>query len=164
MAQNHPIPEADEAVFTATITPHRSLSPRGLACLMAFFGVVGLCVSIPFYLMGAWPIVGFMGLDIVLIYAAFRYHNATARSYEQIFLSRITLLIRAVSWRGQVRERRFNPLWSRLEREDHPEFGLEKLEIVEGRARVQIAQALGREERAAFARALQNGLREAKRG
>jgi uncharacterized membrane protein len=164
MPQNHPKPQLDEPVFIATITPHRSLSPRGLAWLMAFFGVVGLCVSIPFYLLGAWPIVGFMGLDIVLIYAAFRYHNATARSYEQIFLSRITLLIRAVSWRGQVREMRFNPLWSRVVREDHPEFGLEKLEIVEGRARVEIAQALGREERAAFARALQNGLREAKRG
>lgn len=163
MAQGHPITPPDEAVFTATITPHRSLSPRGLALLMGFFGVVGIAVSIPFYLLGAWPIAGFMGFDVLLIYAAFRYHNATARSYEQVFLTKISLMIRAVSWRGEVREARLNPLWSRLEREDHPEFGLEKLEIVEGRTRIEIAKALGREERADFAKALQDGLREAKR-
>jgi len=157
-------PKSPEApIFTATITPHRSLSRRGLALLMGFVGAVGLVVSIPFYLLGAWPIAGFMGLDIVLIYLAFRYHNATARAYEEIVLTRLQLLFRAVNWRGAAREYRFNPRWTRLEREDHPEFGPERLTLVQGRARVEIAACLGREERTDFAEHLQRALHESRR-
>jgi len=153
----------DRVIFQATLQPHRSLSPFGLMLLMGFVALVGLSVSIPFYLMGAWPIVGFMGLDVALIYLAFRYNNAAARAYEQVFLSRIELLFRAVDWRGQIREARFNPFWTRLEREDHPEFGLEKLSIVQGKQRVEIGACLGREERADFAQAFQRALSETRR-
>lgn len=152
-----------EPLFTATLQPHRSLSPFGLGVLMAFVGLVGLGVAIPFYLIGAWPIAGFMGLDVLLIYAAFRANNRAARAYEQIFLSRIELLFRSVSAQGRLHERRFNPHWTRLEREDHPEFGLESLALVQGRARVEIAGCLGREERADFAEALGRALVESRR-
>lgn len=163
MQQGHPKSE-DDPVFDAVITPHRSLSGRGLFWLMAFFVFVTTAISIPFYLMGAWPVVGFLGLDLLLIYAAFRYHNATARAYERIVLSRIELMFRSVSWRGAVKERRFNPVWVRLERQEHPEFGTEKLELVQGKQRVEIASQLGREERGDFARHFQNALTSAKRG
>jgi uncharacterized membrane protein len=154
----------ESPVFDAVITPHRSLSPRGLFWLMAFLLCVTTVVSVPFYILGAWPVLGFFGLDILLIYIAFRYHNATARAYERIVLSRIELLLHSVSWRGVVRERRFNPAWTRIERDEHPEFGTEKIEIVQGRERVEIAAALGREERGAFADAFQQALATAKRG
>ena len=98
-----PISRLETPLFEATLHPHRSLSRNGLAWVMGFVGLVGLAVSIPFLILGAWPIAGFMGLDVALIYAAFRYHNATARSYEQIVLSQIELLFRSVSWRGVVR-------------------------------------------------------------
>lgn len=153
----------DTPIFTATLQPHRSLSPFGLSLLLGFVGVTGLAVSIPFYLMGAWPIVGFMGLDVALIYAAFRYNNAEARAYEQVFLSRIELLFRSVNWRGVICEARFNPHWTRLEKEEHPEFGLEKLSIVQGRAKIEVGACLGREERADFAEAFQRALSESKR-
>lgn len=155
--------ELDAPVFTAHITPHRSLSPRGLAWLLGLLAALVTALSIPFYLMGAWPVVGFLGLDIILIYLAFRYHNATARAYEQVILSRISLIIRKVSWRGKVSEKRFNTPWTRIEREEHPEFGTEKVEIVQGRARVEVAAALGREERGEFADAFQQALTTAKK-
>jgi uncharacterized membrane protein len=158
-----PISPMDAPLFTATLHPHRSLSPFGLSLVLGFVGVVGLAVSIPFYLMGAWPVVGFMGLDVALIYFAFRYNNAEARAYEEVLLTRIELLFRAVDWRGRMREARFNPFWTRLEKEEHPEFGLEKLSIVQGRARVEIGACLGREERADFAEAFQRALSESKR-
>lgn len=166
MQANHPDSgpnAAEQPVFEAVITPQRSLSSRGLFLLMGFLIFVTTAVSVPFYLMGAWPVVGFLGLDLVLVYAAFRYHNATARAYERILLTRIELIFRSVSWRGRVRERRFNPAWARIVREDHPEFGTEKVEIVQGKARVEVAAALGREERGAFADAFQKALATAKR-
>lgn len=163
MTESDPKSRLETPIFTATLHPHRSLSKRGLVVLMGFVGLVGLAISIPFWLLGAWPIAGFMGLDVALIYLAFRYHNASARAYEQIFLSRIELLVRAVSWRGAIREARFNPLWTRLEKQEHPEFGIEKLALVQGRARVEIAACLGREERADFAEAFSRALTESKR-
>ncbi|MGL5448142.1 MAG: DUF2244 domain-containing protein [Rhabdaerophilum sp.] len=162
MSQANPKSD-DPPVFDAVITPHRSLSSRGHFWLMAFLVLVTTAISIPFYLLGAWPVVGFLGVDLVLIYFAFRYHNATARAHERIVLSRIQLLFCSVSWRGKVRERIFNPAWVRLEREEHPEFGTEKLEIVQGKSRVEIAAQLGREERADFASAFQKALATAKR-
>lgn len=152
-----------DPIFTATLHPHRSLSKQGLVVLMAFVGIVSLAVSLPFYLLGAWPVAGFMGLDVALIYLAFRYNNAAAGSYEQIVLSRLELLFRSVNWRGVAREARFNPLWTRLEKEEHPEFGIERLALVQGRARVEIAGCLGREARADFAEAFQRALADAKR-
>jgi uncharacterized membrane protein len=163
MQQGNPKSE-DDPVFDVVITPNRSLSGRGLFWLMAFLLFVTTAMSVPFYLMGAWPVVGFLGLDLLLIYAAFRYHNATARAYERIVLSKIELMFRSVSWRGAVRERRFNPAWVRLERQEHPEFGTEKLELVQGKARVEIAAELGREERGEFAAYFQNALTIARRG
>jgi uncharacterized membrane protein len=168
LAPIHPIPQEsapdpEATVFHATLTPHRSLSQRGLALVMAFVGLAGLAISIPFYLMGAWPVLGFVGLDVLLIYGAFRLNNAAARAHEEIVLSRLRLIVRAVSWRGQVSEWRFNPAWSRIEREEHPEFGTERLEVVEGRRRAEVARALGRSERANFADAFQRALAEAKR-
>lgn len=165
MAEGNPksVEDIEKPVFTAHITPHRSLSARGLAWLMGLLAALITMLSIPFYLMGAWPVVGFLGIDIILIYLAFRYHNATARAYEQVVLSRIELIIRKVSWRGRVAERRFNTPWARIEREEHPDFGTERVEIVQGRARVEVASALGREERGAFADAFQQALSSAKR-
>jgi uncharacterized membrane protein len=162
VATNDPIP-LEDPIFTALITPHRSLSRRGLTLVMGFVGAVGLAVSVPFYLLGAWPVVGFMGLDVVLIYLAFRYNNQTARAYEEIVLTRIQLLFRKVSWRGKAEEFRFNPLWTRLERQDHPELGIEGLALVQGRARVEIASCLGREERADFADHFARALAESRR-
>lgn len=169
MQSNPNSPESSKAVdiaapvFEALLTPHRSLSRRGLALLFSFFILVGLATSIPFFLLGAWPVLGFMGLEIGLVYVSFRYHNATARAYEEIILSRLELLFRSVSWRGQIREARFNPAWTRLERDVHPEFGIEKLEIVQGRQRVEVAASLGREARGEFADAFQRALSDARR-
>lgn len=158
-------PESDNEapVFTAILRPHRSLSPQALAWVIGLTALAGILVSIPFYLMGAWPIVGFMGVDVILIWLAFRINAAEARNEEQIFLSRVRLFIRNLDWRGKSRETALNPRWSRLEREEHPEWGLERLCVVQGRARHEVARCLGREDRADFADAFARALAEAKR-
>lgn len=156
-------PAPDAPVFTAVLRPHRSLSDKGLTYVMGFVGIVGLAVSIPFFLLGAWPVVGFMGLDVALIYLAFRANNRAARACEEILLTRFNLVVRAISPKGRTNERRFNPHWTRLEREEHPDFGTERLDLVQGRARLEIARFLGREQRGEFANAFQRALQEAKR-
>ncbi len=90
---------------------------------------------------------------------------ATAASdYEVVTVTASELKVRKVSHRGRVRECTLNPLWVRLDRIVHEEFGIERLFLVSHGRRLPIAAFLGPHEKASFARALANALGEAKRG
>ncbi len=58
--------------FRAVLTPHRSLGPKGFLILMTALSVVSFIAGMAFYLSGAWPVLGFFGLDVVLVYVAFK--------------------------------------------------------------------------------------------
>ena len=75
-------PADEPALFCALITPHRSLGGAGFLVLMAAIGGVSFAAGIVFLILGAWPVVGFFGLDVVLIYWAFRINYRAARAYE----------------------------------------------------------------------------------
>jgi uncharacterized membrane protein len=155
---------ADAVVFKARLTPHRSLDRRGHFILFGFiFGVTAI-ISIPFYILGALPIVGFFGLDALLLWFAFRVSNARARAYEEVIVTHIDLLFRRMTWRGRLSEWRFNPLWVKLAREDHAEYGTQRIALVEGRTSVEMGAFLGPHEKADFAGALKAALAEARRG
>src|SRR5271163_4512142 len=117
-----------------------------------------------FLLIGRWPVFGFLGLDVLLVYWAFRANFRAARAYEEVTVTASELTVRKVSHRGGVREWTLNPLWVRLERIVHEEFGIERLSLVSRGQRLTIAGFLGPAEKASFASALSNALGEAKRG
>ena len=100
--------------FSAVLTPHRSLSPRGFLILMTAIGVVSFAAGFAFFLIGAWPVVGFFGLDAVLIYFAFRLNYRAGRLYETVELTDEALTIRRVRPSGRVETWSFNPYWVRL--------------------------------------------------
>jgi uncharacterized membrane protein len=155
---------ADPKIFSAVITPHRSLTPRGFLILMLCLGGLSFVSGMAFVLMGAWPVFGFFGLDVLLVYIAFRANFRAARAYEEVTVTATELTVRKVNPRGSVREWTLNPLWVRLERIVHQEFGIERLFLVSRGRRLTIANALGPDEKASFAQALSNALGEAKRG
>ncbi len=155
---------ADPKIFSAVITPHRSLTPRGFLILMLCLGGLSFVSGMAFILMGAWPVFGFFGLDVLLVYLAFRANFRAARAYEEVTVTASELTVRKVNARGGIREWTLNPLWVRLERIVHQEFGIERLFLVSRGRRLTIANALGPDEKASFAQALSNALGEAKRG
>ena len=159
-------PDSDAAhpIFARRIHPHRSLSQRNFAVLMLLVASVSAAVSVPFFLLGAWPVVGFFGLDVLLVYVAFRASFRSARAYEDVALTPLELHVAKVTARGQRRDWRFNPHWVRLEREEHEEFGTQKLALVSRGRAVVIAGFLGPDEKAAFATQLGHALGEARRG
>src|SRR5262245_18694636 len=157
-------PDAEPTLFSAIITPHRSLGGVGFLVLMGFVIVVSFAAGMAFLLMGAWPVFGFFGLDVLLLYWAFRINYRRALAYEEVAVTPTTLTVRKVSHRGKAREWRLNPLWVRLEKVTHEEFGIERLLLVSRGRQLTIASFLGPDEKAAFAQALGNALHEAKRG
>jgi uncharacterized membrane protein len=157
-----PVPEP--AIFSAVITPHRSLGSTGFLILMLAIGGLSFVSGMVFLLLGAWPVFGFLGLDVLLVYVAFRANFRAARAYEEVTVTSSELTLRKISPRGAVRQWTLNPLWVRLERIVHEEFGIERLFLVSRGRRLSIAACLSPDEKASFANALSLALGEAKRG
>jgi uncharacterized membrane protein len=158
-------PEAAEpTLFSALLTPHRSLNRTGFLVLMALLSAISFAAGIAFLLMGAWPVFGFFGLDAVAIYWAFRINFARARACEEISVTPSELRVRRVSHRGKVAEWVLNPLWVQIDQKAHEEFGIEKLYLVSRGRRLAIASFLGPDEKASFIKALNTALQAARRG
>jgi uncharacterized membrane protein len=155
---------ADPKIFSAVITPHRSLAPTGFLIFMLCIGGLSFACGLLFLLLGAWPVFGFFGLDVLLVYWAFRANYRAARAYEEVTVTAAELTVRKVNHHGGVREWTLNPLWVRLDRTVHEEFGIERLFLVSHGRRLPIAAFLGADEKASFAHALSSALSEARRG
>jgi uncharacterized membrane protein len=154
----------DPKIFSALLTPHRSLGPTGFLIFMACLGGLSFVSGIVFVSIGAWPVFGFFGLDVLLVYLAFRANYRSARAYEEVTVTASELTVRKVNHHGGVRQWTLNPLWVQLERMVHAEFGIERLFLVSHGRRLAIAGFLSPAEKASFARALTSALGEARRG
>ena len=155
---------AEPVLFSALLTPHRSLNRTGFLLVMAFLSVISFAAGMLFLLMGAWPVLGFFGLDVLAIYWAFKINFRRARACEEIWVTPSELRLRRVNHRGHRTEWVLNPLWVRLETVAHEEFGIERLYLVSRGRRVSIGSFLGPDEKASFANALRAGLAAARRG
>jgi len=164
-AGNHFDPDAPEPVlFSALLTPHRSLNRTGFVLVMAFLSVISFATGLAFLIMGAWPVLGFLGLDVLAIYWAFKVNFRRAKASEEIWVTPSELRLRRISHRGHVMEWKLNPLWVRVDQIAHEEFGIEKLYLVSQGRRVSVGSFLGADEKASFYNALNEGLAAARRG
>ena len=107
-------PKRDARSFQATLAPYRSLSPAGFATLMTAVGAVGFMSGIAFLLLGAWPVMFFFGLDVLLIYVAFRMSYRSGRLYETIDLTPEHLTLARFHPSGRGEQFEFNPTWVRV--------------------------------------------------
>lgn len=94
--------------------PHRSLSPEGFLILMAAIGAVSFIVGVAFLLIGAWPVFGFFGLDVALIYFAFRLNYRDGQVYEVIRISADRFEFTRVGSDGHREKQGLNPYWARV--------------------------------------------------
>lgn len=150
-------PKTDQ--WSVTLTPHRSLTRQGLLAVMVAVTASNLAAGILFLMLGAWPVIGFMGLDVVLIWFAFRWNIAAGRRSEHIVASGDELKLLRLSSQEPAQEIVFNRRWVQV----HLEFD-EARELV-GRLYLrshgklhEIAAFLGAEERRSLAKALQQSI------
>lgn len=146
--------------FDAVLRPHRSLGPTGFFILMSALCAVSFVYGIVFIMIGAWPIFGFLGVDVLLIYLAFRMSYRSGRLYETVQVSERDLEIRRVHPGGQVQTWRFNPYWARVHMDDPPDHDSALVVSSHGR-RLAIGSFLTPEERLDFSKALKASLARA---
>jgi uncharacterized membrane protein len=155
--------EADDPVFAALLTPHRSLSRNGFTILMVMAGGILLVQAFFFFVTGAWPVATFLGLDLVALYVAFKLNYRAARAREEIRVSRTELLIRKVTPAGRATDHRYNPFWARFRVDRHKEIGITGMQVTgEGRT-TPIGSFLNPDDRESFADAFSHALATARR-
>ena len=154
----------DGVIFSATLTPHRSLGRRGFLVLMAAIGGLWFLTGVYFWTLGAWPILGFFGLDFLAVYVAFKLNYRAARAYEEVEVSRTHLLVRRVAANGRAQELRFNPAWVRLEVETIKDEGVRRILLRSRERRVPIGTFLNPQDRKSFAQAFGAALAAARSG
>jgi uncharacterized membrane protein len=163
-ATSDPTERFDAPVFSVIIRPHRSLGPGGFRIVMILVCLCSIVASIPFVVMGFWPVAGFFGLDFLGLYIAFQISFRQGRSFEILELTPIRVLVRKVTSRGLAREWEFNPLWTRLDRVVDDEFGLQRLSLSSRGQHVVIARDLSPPERETLADSFSRALSDVKRG
>lgn len=153
MSTDAPAP-ALPARFDAVLYPNRSLGPAGFHLLMAAIVLVSAAIGAGFVLVGAWPVTGFLGLDVVLLYLAFRWSYREARRAEFIRLDQDGLTVRRIGPAGEAREWRLEPYWVRVAIDD-PDSRL----VLSARGHhLAIGAFLTADERLELARALRTAL------
>ncbi|MGE0502742.1 MAG: DUF2244 domain-containing protein [Rhizobiaceae bacterium] len=157
-------PPPDRPIFSALLTPHRSLGRTGFLVLMGALGFAWLATGLFFLSAGAWPVFGFFGLDLLAIYVAFRLNYRAARAREEVSVSRTALEIRKVAPSGRAVEHRFNPFWARFAVSRHQEIGITRMAVEGQGRRVPIGAFLNPDDRETFATAFGNALATAKAG
>jgi uncharacterized membrane protein len=139
--------------FKAVLTPNRSLGPTGFLILMSAVGLVSFVVGLAFASMGAWPVMGFFGLDVALIYWAFRQNYRSGRASEVIEVTPHSVLLTRYDEKGRATELDFNTYWVRLALEERSD-GRSHLNLVTRGDKTLIADFLSDEERRDFAEVL----------
>ena len=153
---------ADEPFFRALLTPHRSLGRTGFAILMGALLFGWLATGAFFLSHGAWPVFGFFGLDVFLVYIAFRMNYRAARAREEVSVSRTALDIKKTAPSGRSQAHRFNPFWARFSVSRHDEIGITRMAVESREESVSIGSFLNPDDRESFAAAFSSALAKAK--
>ena len=150
---------ADARPFEATIYPNPPIGRRGVAGLLLCLSTVSLVMSVGFVLAGAWPVAGFMGLDVALLFVAFREIRRRARCSEHIRLDRSGLHVRRVFADGSARAWRFEPYCVQVRMDDPPRRD-SLLTLASHGSSLRLGSFLTVTERVALARALRSALKD----
>ena len=141
-------------LFDAVLHPYRSLSPRGFVILMTLLGTISFAAGFSFVALGAWPVFGFLGLDVALVYLAFRMNYRAARNFELVRLTENKLTVSRGGPRIKHESFVFQPYWVRVEIDNSSNYEDQLILTSHGRS-VIIGAFLSPDERLDLARALQ---------
>jgi uncharacterized membrane protein len=101
--------------FATSLRPHRSLSPEGFRWLIRGAIAANVAIGLPLYLLGAWPVLGFMGLDVYLLWWLFKRNYLDARRSERLVLTDRDLIVDRVAPDGEREQHRLDAYWLRVE-------------------------------------------------
>ncbi|MFV3127400.1 DUF2244 domain-containing protein [Niveispirillum sp. KHB5.9] len=145
----------DTVLFRAVIHPHRSLSPAGFRRLIWAVAAISLGAGLGFFLSGAWPVIGFMGVDVALLWWAFKASYRSGHARETVELTDRALIVERVDPANRRQSWTLQPAWLRVHLDERP--GAQVTLSSHGRQLV-VGTYLSPDEKRGFASALREAL------
>ena len=146
------------ALFQTVVAPHRSLPAVGFLVVMGALVGLSIAIGVGFMLVGAWPVIGFLGIDIILVYVVFRISYRSARQSEHLRLTAHGLEVVFLDGSGQARRTFIQPYWASVHLE--PLAGGHKRLLIRSHGKtLEIGAFLGSEQKVALAESLSDAIR-----
>ena len=158
-----PLNAGERLYFDAEIRPNRSLPNPGFYALMAAIAVISFSAGIAFMLIGAWPVLGFFGLDVLLVWLAFKLSYRDGRRRETIQITATEIRVSRQSPFGHLTAFRLPAAWTRVEVAGPGEPDVQARLSASGKSLI-IGSLLSPREREALADAVREALQRARRG
>lgn len=140
-----------------SLRPNRSLTPAGFGWLMGALGLVSAVAGVWFFLKGAWPIMGFFGIDWLLLYWAFKVSYRRGEQTERIRLTARTMTVDRSMPGRKSQHWSFHPAWVKVDMH-RPTDHDASLSLREQSKRVEIGAFLAPKERSEVADVIRDGL------
>jgi len=152
-------PSFDDGLYmNVVLRPHRSLSLTAFKALLIAAIIANVAVALFFVVQGAFPVVGFLGLDVLALWLAFRFNYRAAQREERVAIGRHKIYVASRDARGPLGQWVLNPVWARVMRE-----GTGVL-IRSGASQIRLGAFLSPKECETLAAALDGAVYRAKRG
>jgi uncharacterized membrane protein len=148
----------DKTLFAAVLTPNEPLTPSGFAVVMGLLVGVSFIAGAVFMAVGAWPVTGFLGLDILLVWFAFRASFASSRRREEVAVTASEFVLRRILPGRAPEVVRLPRFGSRIELENEEAEVAGRLYLRRGRERVEFGSFLSEPDRRSLATALARAL------
>jgi len=155
-------PTANQIYLDVSLKPNRSLSPRGFLVVMGIASAVSLGAGTYFFLHGAWPVMGFFGLDLALLYWALKASYRSANLYERVRLDRSDLKIERTHPNARRQAWTLHPAWVQVS-VDNPDEHHARLRLKDRSTAIELGGFLPPQERAQVADLIRDGLERRKR-
>lgn len=147
----------DKPILDLSLWPHRSFDPRHFWWAVAGVATIFLLMGLRFVILGAWPILPFMAVDLALLAWALRASYRSGNASERLILDDRVLVLEQVSPLGARRRVALDPLAVRVELETWPDTR-NRLWLRARDRRVALGSFLSAPERVELARAVEDGL------
>jgi uncharacterized membrane protein len=155
---------ADTRLYlNAEIRPNRSLPNPGFYALMIAVAIVSFSAGMMFMMIGAWPVIGFFGLDVLLVFLAFKLSYRDGRKREVIQITEDEIRVARRTPFGHVTAFRLPAAWTRVEVAGQGEPDVQARLTASGKSLI-IGSMLSPKEREGLADAVRDALDRARRG
>lgn len=149
-------------LFAALLTPHRSLGKKGIRVVVAFYVILAMVPGVFFFVLGAWPVVGFLGLEALILWWALSVSRKSGDAYEEVTLWSDSLEVRHVTAKGKENRHAFNPFWVRLHIDKDFEQRVTRLALRNRGEELEIGAFLNPDDKATFATVFGQALTKAR--
>ncbi len=145
------------SLFDAVLYPNRSLPNTGFMAVMSVVIGSNILFGSYFYAIGAWPVIGFCGLDVFLVWLAFKLSYRQGRLCERVRVTKDEMWVARVLPSGHETRWRMAPFWTKVEI-DSPVRHESQVRVTSKGQMLILGSFLSPPERGRFAEALSNAL------